>query len=203
MPPEGEQLVPAGRVPYLGGAIITPGRQPHPIPRPGHGIDHARMPPEGEQLVAAGRVPDLGGPIRTPGGQPGRRPATTTRNSTALVCPFRVCIWRPPAASHTFAVPSSLPVASRVPSGDHDTELTAPVWPVRLEQLPGGGRVPDLGRPIRTPGGQPRPIRRPGQGTERAPMAREGEPLPAAGRVPDLGGPIRTPGRQPRPVWRP
>ena len=36
------------------------------------------------------------------------------------------------AASHTFAVPSSLAVASRVPSGDQDTELTTPVCPLRV-----------------------------------------------------------------------
>ena len=31
---------------------------------------------------------------------------------------------RPPAASHTFAVLSELPVASRLPSGDQDTDVT-------------------------------------------------------------------------------
>src|SRR5262249_32642263 len=32
------------------------------------------------------------------------------------------------ASSHTFAVPSELPIASRLPSGDQDTELFLPVY---------------------------------------------------------------------------
>ena len=83
------------------------------------------MPLEGEQLAAAGRLPHLRRAIRTPVAS--RVPSgdqDTVR--TTLVCPLRVSSSRPPAASHTFAVPSSPPVASRVPSGDQDTDQTPP-----------------------------------------------------------------------------
>src|SRR5262249_10139134 len=50
------------------------------------------------------------------------------------VCPLRRNSSRPSAASHTFAVPSLLTDASRLPSGDQDTDSPCPLrvsisWP--------------------------------------------------------------------------
>jgi hypothetical protein len=82
------------------------------------------MPREGEQLAAAGRVPDLALPSALPVAS--RVPSGDQDTElTALGCPLRVRISRPPAASQTLAVPSALPVASRAPSGDQDTERTS------------------------------------------------------------------------------
>ena len=63
---------------------------------------------------------------------------------------------RPVRASHTFAVPSSLPVTIRVPSGLNDTLFTAPCG---LSDRAGRSRppVPHLRRPVRTTRDDSRP----------------------------------------------
>src|SRR5262249_14152664 len=70
MPFEGAQFPAAGRLPHLGGPIITPRRQPLSIGRPSDGPNCTRMPLEVAQLAAADRLPHLGGPVITPCRQP-------------------------------------------------------------------------------------------------------------------------------------
>ena len=54
-------------------------------------------------------------------------------------------------ASHTFAVWSSLPVASRLPSGLQATLLTVPLWPLQGQQFLARARVPHLRRVVLAP----------------------------------------------------
>ena len=64
------------------------------------------------------------------------------------------------ATSQIRTVPSSLPVASQLPSGATATAPTTPVWPVRMARCSPGGHVPDPHRPVPAAGGQPAAIRR-------------------------------------------
>src|SRR5262249_15920570 len=109
------------------------------------------------------------------------------------VCPLRVRSSRPLAASHTLAVPSQLPVATRAPSGAHTppipiiTPLPAPPTPPASPGISPAahpfappGRVPALGRAVHTPRRQPRPVRRPGHGTDHIPVADQGVLLQVA-----------------------
>ena len=120
-----------------------------------------------------GRLPDPGRAIIAGRGQsrPSGDQATERMNPA---CPVSVRSSRPPAASHTFAVPSALPVASRVPSGDQATERTWPACPARVRS-PGRRPRPRLRRPVLTPRGQPAAVRRPGHGDDppRMPLERE------------------------------
>ena len=79
-------------------------------------------------------------------------------NATLLtppVCPLRVRVSCPVAASHTFTVPSQLAEASRLPSGLNATLETLVGVPLEGEGfLPGRG-VPHLHRPVLTGGGEP------------------------------------------------
>ena len=81
------------------------------------------MPLEGEQFLAAGRVPHLRRAILTPGGQPRavRRPGHGPDPVEVMPLEGEAARGRRPRPT-PFAVLSSLPVASRVPSGDQDTE---------------------------------------------------------------------------------
>ena len=65
------------------------------------------------------------------------------------------------SASHTFAARSSLPVASRLPSGLQATLYTAPVA-LQTRAIPSRYRVPHLRRLVRARGGQPLAVRAPG-----------------------------------------
>src|SRR5262249_48063376 len=61
-------------------------------------------------------------------------PGDQGRELTGLIRPLRVSCSRPLAASHTFAVPWPLPVASRVPSGAQATEPPGLVGPSRVSR---------------------------------------------------------------------
>ena len=63
--------------------------------------------------------------------------------------------------SHTRTVPSSPALASRVPSGDHATARTQPVWPVRVACGAPLAGVPHPHRAVAAGAGQPGPVRRP------------------------------------------
>jgi len=64
----------------------------------------------------------------------------------------------PVAASHTFAVLSPLPVASRAPSRLHATLLNPDIVAAQGQHYLARGRVPHLRRPVRTPSRQPRAV---------------------------------------------
>ena len=71
------------------------------------------------------------------------------------MCPLRVRVSWPVAASQTFTVPSTLAEAIRLPSGLNATLLTPSVCPLRVRISSPGRGVPDLHRPIHTGGGDP------------------------------------------------
>ena len=64
MPPEGEQFPATGRVPHLGRPVPTPGRQPRPVRRPGHGNDPVAVADEGVLLQVAKALPVI--PLEAP-----------------------------------------------------------------------------------------------------------------------------------------
>ena len=76
---------------------------------------------ECEDLGSGPRVPQLDGPIPA-GGQQARAVRAEFRRLDRSVCPLRVRTSAPVTASHTFAVPSSLAVTIRDPSGLNDVD---------------------------------------------------------------------------------
>src|SRR5207302_1626378 len=73
------------------------------------------------QLTRRG-VPDLDGPVQPRGGDPAG--LTPTLTQLPALCPGSVRSRRPVSPSQMAAVPSSLPVASREPSGENCTSQT-------------------------------------------------------------------------------
>ena len=101
-------------------------------------------------------------------------------NATLLtqpVCPLRVRISWPVAASHTFTVLSQLPVAMRLPSGLNATLLTRPVCPLRVRiSWPVRG-VPDLHRLVLAAGDDAFAVGAERHAADRAGVSLEGEDL--------------------------
>ena len=81
------------------------------------------VPLEGEDLGTRRRVPHLRRPVPTRGHDPRPVRAERRRSDATPVCPLRVRTSAPVVASHTFAVPSSLAVTIRDPSGLNDAEV--------------------------------------------------------------------------------
>ena len=105
---------------------------------------------------------------------------------TAPVCPLRVRVSWPVAASQTFTVWSSLPEARRLPSGLNATLVTVAGVPLEGEGLLAGRRVPDLHRLVAAGGGEALAVGAERHAVDRAGVPLERERLLAGRRVPDL-----------------
>ena len=114
-------------------------------------IHRARVPFEVEQGVARPRVPHLRRLVLTAGDDPRAVGAERHARSPQSVCPLRSSKGVPVRASHTFAVPSSLPVTIRVPSGLNATLLTAARVPFESSKVVARPRVPHLRRLVPLP----------------------------------------------------
>ena len=92
------------------------------------------------------------------------------------MCPLRVRVSWPVAASHTFTVSSRLAEASRLPSGLNATLVTRAGVPLEGEDFLAGRGVPHLHRPVPAGGGEPLAV-----GAER--HARDSAGVPLEGDV--------------------
>ena len=64
---QGEQFLPAGRVPYLCGLVVTRRGQTLAVRAPGHATHVGRVSVQGEQLLPAVCIPHHRGPIASRG----------------------------------------------------------------------------------------------------------------------------------------
>ena len=106
------------------------------------------------------------------------------------MCPLRVRTSAPVFASQTFAVWSELPVTIRDPSGLNDADIDVTGVPLEGEDLGTTLRVPDLRRPVITPGHDPRPVRAERRRSDGTGVPLEREDLGTTLRVPDLRRPV-------------
>ena len=91
-------------------------------------VTSSGVPLEGEGFLAGRGVPHLHRLVDAGGGEP-LAVGAERHAQTPLVCPLRVRVSWPVAASHTFTVSSALAEARRLPSGLNATHLTSPCAP--------------------------------------------------------------------------
>jgi len=114
-----------------------------------------------------------------------RRPSgEKATDLTQSLCPLSVTSSWPLAASQTLAVWSQLPVTIRWPSEENETECNLIVVSLERQQLTAGGRVPHLGRFVRTARHDARTVRREGRRLNPSGVSLERQQLPAARRLP-------------------
>ena len=132
------------RVPDPHRAVAAGGGQPGAVRGDRHRLPRAGVAGEGVALGAGDRVPDPHRAVVAGGGQPGAVRGDRHRLHAAGVAGEGVA-WVPVTGSQIRTVPSSLAVASQLPSGAIATACTPPVWPVRVWRS-----VPVTGSQIRT-----------------------------------------------------
>ena len=186
-----------GGVPDPHRAVAAGGGQPGAVRGDRHRPHRAGVAGEGGALLRRWPRP-RSAPSRRRRRWPARcRPGRSPPPVTAPVWPVRVARCWPVAASQIRTVPSSLAVASQVPSGAIATAVTVAGVAGEGGALLAGGRVPDPHRPVVAAGGQPGAVRGDRHRRHPAGVAGEGGALLAGGRVPDPHRPVVAGGGQP------
>ena len=197
---EGVALGAGDRVPDPHRAVVAGGGQPAAVRGDRHRPHAAGVAGEGVALGAGGRVPDPHRAVVSRRWPASCRPGRPPPPAPLPVWPVRV--WRgvPVTGSQIRTVPSSLAVASQLPSGAIATAHTPPVWPVRVWRWVPVTRIPDPHRAVVAGGGQPAAVRGDRHRLHPAGVAGEGVALGAGDRVPDPHRAVVAGGGQPAAV---